>query len=300
MDTGGRIDPLVSVVIPNYNYARYVSAAVESALSQTYTHVEVIVVDDGSTDNSIEVLRTFENKIRIIQQKNSGQSISRNRGISEARGDFVAFLDADDLWMPTKLEKQMALFRNPSVGLVYCGVNLTDSDLKTIEIQRAEYRGRTLYAHTEYARAVVLGGESTAVVRKEVFLRAGLFDPALSLSAGWDMWRRIASAYEIDFVDEPLIQYRQHGSNVTRRLDVWEHDIPILLMKMFGDPASKEIFPLKSSTYGKFHLMLSGAFYHQKNYRKFLEHSLKAVRYWPGALGPLAQKATKILRTKYA
>src|SRR3712207_1758560 len=99
--------PLVSIVIPNYNYGRYLNQAINSVFDQLYHHIEIIVVDDGSTDESAEVLATYGNSIRVVQQRNQGVSAARNAGAEVACGDVLAFLDADDVWMPNKLQRQM-------------------------------------------------------------------------------------------------------------------------------------------------------------------------------------------------
>ncbi|HEX3110532.1 MAG TPA: glycosyltransferase family A protein, partial [Thermoanaerobaculia bacterium] len=111
----------VSVVIPSYNYARYLGEAIDSALGQTLPPLEVIVVDDGSTDDTPAVLAAYGDRIRVLRQKNAGVAVARNSGIAAARGECVAFLDADDVWLPRKLELQIPLFTD-SVGLVHCGV----------------------------------------------------------------------------------------------------------------------------------------------------------------------------------
>src|SRR4051795_3380132 len=107
--------PLVSVVIPNYNYGRYVRQAVDSVLAQTYPSVEIIVVDDGSSDDSVALLQSYGSSIKLVAQSNGGVHKARNRGIEESKGEFVAFLDADDWWEPTKLARQMELFADPRV-----------------------------------------------------------------------------------------------------------------------------------------------------------------------------------------
>src|SRR3990167_8128796 len=119
--------PRVSVVIPTYNYARYLPQAIDSVLGQTYPHIEVVVVDDGSTDESRDVLRAYGSRIRWVQQERQGVSAARNRGVRESRGDLVAFLDADDRWLPTKLERQVARWCNePELGLVHAGEEIID------------------------------------------------------------------------------------------------------------------------------------------------------------------------------
>ena len=118
----------VSVIIPTYNYGRFIAETIESALGQTLLPHEVIVVDDGSTDETAEVVASFGERVRYIYQENAGVCAARNRGVAASSGDLIAFLDADDIWEPTKLEKQAAKFADPDVGLVHCGMREFDSD----------------------------------------------------------------------------------------------------------------------------------------------------------------------------
>ena len=121
----------VSVIIPNYNYAKYVGEAIESVMSQSYKDIEIVVVNNGSTDDSMKVLQKYAEKILLINQENLGQSGSRKTGLEAATGDYIAFLDADDKWDPQKIEKQMSLF-TPKVELVYCGINLFSENAQKI------------------------------------------------------------------------------------------------------------------------------------------------------------------------
>lgn len=259
--------PLVSVVIPNYNYARYVGEAIESVEKQTYKPVEIIVVDNGSTDNSLEVLKKIGDRIRLVAQENMGQAGSRNSGIKAARGEFVAFLDADDTWHPEKLEKQMEKFSDPAVGLVYTGITRVDLQGEVLSTSLPQQEGAVLEKFAVSPAAVVLGGESTAVVRKSVLDQAGPFDPRLSISTGWDMWRRIASRAKIAAVKEPLVYYRQHGSNASLRIDIFEHDTLLKLEKFFTDPASEKVMHLKRRAYGAHLIALSAACFRQGAWR---------------------------------
>jgi len=121
-------DPLVSIVIPTYNYGNFVSEAVDSALAQTYNNIEVIVVDDGSTDNTKDVLVKYNESIRYIHKENAGLPAARNTGIEQAKGEYIAFLDSDDQWLADKVELQMEIFKsNDQVGLVSCaGYHVND------------------------------------------------------------------------------------------------------------------------------------------------------------------------------
>jgi glycosyltransferase involved in cell wall biosynthesis len=280
--------PLISVIIPNYNYGRYLAQAIDSVLEQTYPHVEVIVVDDGSTDDSLNVLQSYGERIRWTQQRNQGVSAARNRGIAESRGTLVAFLDADDVWLPTKLARQAALFNNPAVGLVYCGLQYISSEGEPLGVDLSGRRGRVLKEMALLRGAAVLAGGSSALVRRECFDRVGLFDTQLSTSADWDMWRRIACHYEIDAVREPLLLYRQHGSAMHRNVDLFERDVLRAFANMFADPAAAEVHPLRRRCYGNLYLTLAGSYLHARRWGKCLHYAARGILAYPPALTYLA------------
>lgn len=235
----------MSVVIPNHNYAKYVPVAIESVLAQTYEPTEVIVVDNGSTDDSLAVLERYADRCTIVTQRDLGQSGARNRGILESRGDLIAFLDADDAWRPDKLARQVPLFiSDPELGLAYCSLELADEDLRpTGTVMQARFRGDALEHFARWpGRAIVVGGESTAVVSRVAIASAGMFDPGLSIAGGWDLWRRIATRRRIDYVADPLVFYRQHATNLHRALDTYERDDRRAGRSMFEDPAAARVF----------------------------------------------------------
>jgi len=250
------VEALVSIVIPNHNYGRFVSDAVESALSQSYRPIEVIVVDNGSTDDSLARLEAFGDRIRLIAQPDLGQAGSRNRGILASAGEFVAFLDADDVWNPEKLAAQMQLFSDPRIGLVYCSMSEADADLRPVAGRRAMYRGdvRSLMVG-RVGHAVIVGGESTAVIRRSCFAEVGLFDPTLSISAGWDMYRRIVGRYEVDFVEEPLVTYRVHGSNQHLLTDAYYSEMVAIYRRLFDDPLWTEYRGRRRSVFARVAMM---------------------------------------------
>jgi glycosyltransferase involved in cell wall biosynthesis len=292
--------PTVSVVIPCYNYEKYVGQAIESALAQDPAPLEVIVVNNGSTDGSLGVLQAFGDRIRLVSQENRGQSGARNRGIAEARGELVAFLDADDAWLPGKLARQLKRIERPEVGLVYGGYWIADRELRPVRERIPRARGRILREFASGPGAVITGGESTALIRKQCFERVGLFDPELSISAGWDMYRRIAAHYEIEVVEEPLMLYRQHGSNASLRADVYEHDMELKLRKMFEDPAAREIWPMRRSCYGRAYLAVSGSYLHAGQPIESLRVLTKAAWTWPEGMGYALGFPLRALRRRLA
>jgi len=226
--------PRVSVVIPVYNAERFVSETIESIISQTYSSWEVVAVDDGSKDRSLEILRGFERrmpeKIRVISQKNSGVSMARNAGIGVSRGEYIAFLDQDDLWMPKKLEKQVPLLdSNRELGLVYSDAYIVwerEGRTRTAFSILKPFRGR-VFERLILENFIVV---STAVVRKDAVDRVGAFNHKYRISEDYDLFLRIADQFHVDFVDEPLAKYRIHGANVTITAGVPSNDETLQIM----------------------------------------------------------------------
>ncbi len=202
-------DPLVSVVIPTHNRARLVERAVKSVLGQTYRNLELIVVDDASTDDTEEAIRGFgDARIRYVRHHaNIGAPAARNTGISIARGEYIGLLDDDDEWFPMKLEKQIAKFAQvpEMVGLIYCGYEFRDSDGRLLRTYLPEDRGDV---HLRLLVGTMIGSP-TPLIRRSCFLKVGLFDEFLKSCQDWDMWKRISAHYEFDYVPEVLaIGYR--------------------------------------------------------------------------------------------
>ncbi len=216
----------VSVIIPNYNYAVFVGFAIESVLAQTYGNYEIIVVNNGSTDNSLLILSKYIDRIVLVDQSNLGQSGARNSGILHSNGDLIAFLDADDFWEPTKLEKQVKLLSNDS-QLVYCGLQHFENrtSLKTT-IQFPQHRGdcRDLFQR-QPGVGIVLGGESTVMITRELLNKVGKFDHRLNISSGWDFYRRCANFTNFDYVPEVLVNYRIHENNMSKSASMNVQDI---------------------------------------------------------------------------
>ena len=226
----------ITVIIPNYNYAQYIRHAIESVLRQSYQNIELIVVNNGSTDNSLDVLQIFEKDIILIDQPDLGQSGARNSGLRRATGDYIAFLDADDVWEPTKLEKQISLLRD-STQLVYCGIApFKDLNSELLSIVLPSYSGDCTRFFIEHPGvSIVLSGESTALFSRELLDRIGTFDATLNSTAGWDFFRRCSRITNFDFVNEPLVNYRLHASNMSNSKKNVILDMRQAYSKLFAD-----------------------------------------------------------------
>lgn len=209
--------PQVSVVMAAYNYGPYIGQAIQSVVDQTFLDWELIVVDDGSDDETEMIVRRFvgDPRIRYHRQENQGQPKAKNTGIRLSRGRFIAFLDADDAWMPDKLAKQLPLFENdPDLGVAYTGVSLMDEDGISIgQLPLRMVRGRIL----EIAIKRTIPPFSSSIVRREIFDDIGYFDEELPLAIDFDLWLRAATKYRFDYVDEPLLLYRSGHANLSRR-----------------------------------------------------------------------------------
>lgn len=203
-------DRSVSVVVPAYNCESFVAEAIDSVLAQTRPPLEVIVVDDGSTDGTLKVLGGFGNRIRVFSHQNRGPSATRNRGVSEASGEWVAFLDADDTWLPTKLERQFEVAADPAMALVY-------TDRLNVGARGAlpEVQGRVQHLYSGDVFVDLLLGNhislSSVVIRTDVFRSLNGFPEHIRAGEDWDLWIRVAERSSIGVCPEPLVRYRFHG-----------------------------------------------------------------------------------------
>ena len=210
-----KVPPLVSLIVPNFNYARFLPDCLESLLLQSYENLEIIVIDDGSTDNSLEVLNRYSNRIKVIASENYGVNHARNLGLKESKGDFIAFCDSDDWWHPEKITRQMQLhLQNQNLSLVYCGIRIIGVESDATTVLKPSYRGNVATEILRFpTRAIVLLGASTALLRKS-YLDSEKINWNCSLTLpGEDInfFNKIALKSEIDYIDDPLVNYRQHA-----------------------------------------------------------------------------------------
>lgn len=219
----------VSVIIPTFNRAHTISEAIDSVLNQTYRKLEIIVVDDGSMDNTAEVVSKYGEKINYIYQGNAGPSVARNNGIKQAKGNLIGFLDSDDKWLEEKLEKQVRLFdENKSLGIVSCGYYNCDERMNII----SSVSDKSL--DTKQIRRIMpirnIFPTPSVLVKRECFDRLGLFKEGYRFAEDWDMWLRIIRAYDCYYAREPLFMVRHlkdslSKSNPAHMYYVWDRII---------------------------------------------------------------------------
>jgi len=215
--TDFKYQPLVSVVIPTYNMSKYIAESVNSVLTQTYRHLDVIVIDDGSDDNTklaVEPLLS-DSRLTYHYQDNSGAPSARNKGVSLARGEFVAFNDADDIWKPEKLQKQVKLFQHDTAtGVVYSDRLWIDGDGCEIESPpKYRYRGSAAYRTLIIENVVPM---SSAVVRRSLLSQVGGFDERFPCGDDWDIWLRLSTHTSFDYVADALVLHRKWPQQMTR------------------------------------------------------------------------------------
>ena len=268
---------LVSVIIPTYNSARFLTEAVSSVLAQSFNDFEILVIDDGSTDETQEVMRQYGSPVRCIRQPNSGVAVARNRGIMESRGRYIAFLDADDTWLPDKLERQMnALSSESGAGFCYSAFTVVDSDLNPLRVNQSKRHASAL--EDLILRGNVVGSICTVLCERALFDKLGGFDPGLSQCADWDMWVRMAAHTTFTYIDEPLVTYRHHGSMMSRNAALLESDSLRVLEKGFALPGlSDTLRARRRAAFARNYMVLAGTYFHARRYKDFARCAMLAI-----------------------
>lgn len=272
--------PKVTVIIATYNAITYLPITVDSVIQQTFTDFEVLIVDDGSTDETVEwVSKLVDPRVRLISQANQGVAVARNQGIANAQGEYVAFLDADDLWEPTKLEKQVkCLEENPQVGLVNTSIVNIDEQGKPLgAVNASDVEGNVLKYIVE--ENLILCG-SAPMVRRSCLEAVQGFDQKLMSAEDWDLWIRLAARYDFAVVREPLVLYRQHlnskSNNIERHL---KHRLKVI-DKTF-ETVARNLQPLKQRSLGRAYLSVAWKLLVQKDYKTSTMYRQKALSYYP-------------------
>lgn len=235
--TGNAIKNNIDVVIPVYNGAKFILKALESVAQQSLAPNKIIVIDDGSTDNTnkliSEYIKNSKVVVQLVKKQNGGLSSARNAGIRESTAEFVAFLDADDVWEKNKLEKQIGIYQKTefkNLALVYCNYDVIDSNgiikYKNYKAPLDKKRMRGMVFKKLLERNQITSSGSGVLIKREIFNTVGLFDEKLRFAEDWDMWLRIAEKYEVDFVPETLVHIRKHDHNMTHSpLKTFENEL---------------------------------------------------------------------------
>ena len=271
----------ISVIIPTYNYGRFLREAIDSVLAQTYPAHEIIVVDDGSTDDTPRILAEYGDRIRVIRQENLGASAARNTGIAAARGEWVSFLDSDDLWLPRKLECDAArIAADPDLGMVHCGAEQFDNTGRTIAVFLGGLEGWVAPDLLRLDREVIAAPGSGLTVRKTAAEEVGGYDPRIECAEDWDFCYRIARRHRTGVIPEVLARYRQHGTGRHLNIPKMANGMFQALEKAFQSP-DPEVQSQRKRTYGHLHRVLAGCYFQSRELWLFLRHMFNSLRYDP-------------------
>lgn len=267
----------VSVIIPTYNCSHYLVNAIDSVLAQSFQDFEILVVDDGSFDETPAVMRRYGPPLRYIRQANGGVARARNRGIAESRGRYVAFLDADDTWYPYKLERQLAALKAyPGHGVCYSDYIVVDSALIPITDRHESHLPANLESLLTCGN--VVGSICTVLAERTLFDEVGGFDPELSQCADWDMWVRLALRSRYLYIDEPLATYRQHATNMSRSVLLLEKDSHRVLQKGFSMRGlSDRLKTRERSAFARNYMVLAGSYFRAGSYGNFARCAARAL-----------------------
>ena len=279
------IPGLVSVIVPIFNRQQLVGPALDSIVEQTYRPLEIIAVDDGSTDGTQEILAGYADRfpdlVTVIRQPNSGPAAARNRALTRARGEFIAFLDSDDVWLPSKLELQLPRF-TPEIGLIYSALQEVDADGRVLATVDCDPRMRgDVYRHL-LVRNRMTGG--TVVVKRSVLECVGVFDESLRAAENWDLWIRISKAFLVDFVDEPLLQYQKHDDRLSLDRPRMQAAAEAVLAKHFPEsPAADDpLLENYNRAYANIYYRRGVNFFTAGNYREARQMFRRCWKYCPG------------------
>jgi glycosyltransferase involved in cell wall biosynthesis len=241
--------PLISVIIPVYNGEKTIKETINSVLNQTLSNLELLVINDGSQDSTLEIVLSIKDpRLKVFSYPNAGLAATRNRGISLAAGDYISFIDADDLWTPDKLEAQFnALQKNPKAAVAYSWTDWID--------ESGQLLGRGVYNTQQgevFAKLLLndfVANGSNTLIRRQALSEVGDFDESLSAAEDWDMWLRLAARYEFVAVPTSQILYRVYASSMS--FDVWGMEVSSLkVIEKALAQAPNSLEPLKRKSLG--------------------------------------------------
>ncbi len=275
--------PKVSIIIPTYNRQSYLSGVIKSVLDQTFDDFEVVLIDDGSTDQTKEVVEKYINtqpdKIKYFYQGNKGPSAARNNGIKQASGEYIAFLDDDDEWLPDKLKYQIDGFsQNQNIGLVYTDYYIIVEGSSAPHIHHCEEFNRARFETMFYIKNLI--STPTIMVRKKCFEKAGLFDENLDVAEDWDMWLRLFRRYDFLRIPQPLVKVNVNAISQSSDGDKNLANDLKFLDKIFSEPGIKSK-ALKAKSYSYRYYKAAIAYRENGNIKKMRNAILKSIMLYP-------------------
>lgn len=298
--------PWISVVIPAFNAENHLEAAIDSVLGQTTSPLELIVVDDGSEDDTAAIAGSYGHRVRLERQPNGGVSRARNRGIALARARYVAFLDADDVWLPEKIETQLALAtRYPQLGCVYTGYQRVDAGLRKVGppviVEQEDAVIRTLLLEPPG-----IWVSSTCLFPRRVLDEVGGFDEGLSTSADVDLAVRVGLRYPVAGVPRALVLYRQHASQMHLNVDAMARDMCSIYRRVFDAPEAQDIAHLRTRAWANLEATLALGYARERRYgeaarrftRAFSVDPRRATELFAAAVSRRSTRLRRTLRSK--
>ena len=287
--------PLVSVIIPAYNAEKYIERTIHSVLLQNYENIEIIVIDDGSTDNTATVVKKLANedkRLHYVHQQNGGVSSARNHGYKLSKGEYLAFLDADDIWLPNNVSKKLAhLQDNPDVGLVHSDAMVIDENDNSLNETKKGKSGWILDDLLLW-NGTCIPAPSSILVKREVVDSVGGFDTSLSTAADQEFFFRVAAKYKIGRVEEVTWQYRMHSQNMHSNIALMERDTLLSYQRATENNLFKSA-AFRRKCYSNMFIILSGSWYHDgKNKIKAVKYALKSIYKRPATMTKLMRKIT--------
>lgn len=225
--------PLISVVVPAYNVEKTIKETIQSILNQTFTDFELIVINDGSTDGTLGVVKTIEDtRLKVFSYENAGLPEARNRGIVRSTGEFITFIDADDLWTADKLELQLeALQKHPEAGLAYSWTSFMDSEGKTFSKDVPVFFNGNVYPQLLVGNFINSG--SNVMLRRQAIESVGKFDASLKSIEDWEYWLRVAAKWPFVVIPKYQILYRQSPTSMASKVDVMENYSLLVIERSF-------------------------------------------------------------------
>ena len=317
------VAPLVSVVMPAYNSARYIAEAIYSALQQDYPALEIIVVDDGSTDDTVNIVSRYGDKVRLLSQKNQGSAAARNLGIRQARGKYIAFLDADDAWWRHKIRHQVEALGEGRYKMAYSRFiwwhpneqgQHTQAETEFEQPANPNLSSAAIVTGWPYAELLLdcIVWTSTVIVEKAELETAGLFDESLRKGQDYDLWLRLSRQIEMLGLEKPTALYRIHPASITSSVKEINYEYLILSRAVArwsevgpdgrSPPAGLVAARLARSSFGHghAHLMHGDPRIAAESFRLSMQHSgirIKTLALWMIAILKQVSRRLTICRT---